>query len=220
MSESEPETETGAANETAGAGGPALEELVAENPEEVAQFIERLGVVNDLLDTADLATAAMDDRMVEELAGTATNLGAAADGLATPDAARLGEATGENAADLADAIETLARLQRSGTLDDLLAMADLVALASNAMDDDMVTDLAATGTKLGEVADTAADDDVARTLESLLEAVGEASAEPTKPLGVRGLVRALRDLDVRRGLGFVFAVARETGRRLREQPGR
>jgi len=139
MSESEPGT--------ADAGEPTLEDLVADNPDEVARFIERLGVVNELLDTADLATAAMDDRMVEELTGTATNLGAAADGLATPEAARLGEATGENADELADAIETLARLQRSGTLDDLLAMADLLALASNAMDDEMVTDLAATGTR-------------------------------------------------------------------------
>jgi len=98
-----------------------------------------------------------------------------------PRPARLGEATGENADELADAIETLARLQRSGTLDDLLAMADLLALASNAMDDEMVTDLAATGTRLGEVADTATDDDVARTLEDVLEAVGEAGDEPTKP---------------------------------------
>ncbi|PGF14048.1 hypothetical protein CP556_23575 [Natrinema sp. CBA1119] len=215
MSEPESEPAPEAAEDAA-----TLEDLVADNPDEVARFLERLGVVNELLDTADLATAAMDDRMVEELAGTATNLGAAADGLATPEAARLGEATGENADELADAIETLARLQRSGTLDDLLAMADLLALASNAMDDDMVTDLAATGTRLGEVADTATDDDVARTLEDVLEAVGEAGDEPTKPLGVRGLVRALRDLDVRRGLGFVIAIARNTGRRRREQSER
>ncbi|WP_265109871.1 DUF1641 domain-containing protein [Halosolutus halophilus] len=212
MSNTEPDTES--VTEAADAGEPTLEELVAENPDEVARFLERIDVVNDLLDTADLATAAMDDRMVQELSGTATNLGAAADGLATPEAAALGEATGENADDLADAIETLARLQRSGTLDDLVAVADVAALGSAAMDDGMVTDLAATGTSLGELADTAADDDVARTLESLLEAVGEASAEPTEPLGIRGLVRALRDLDVRRGLGFVISVARKMGERL------
>ncbi|MFC4541331.1 DUF1641 domain-containing protein [Halosolutus amylolyticus] len=194
---------------------PTLEELVAENPDEVARFLERIDVVNDLLDTADLATAAMDDRMVQELSGTATNLAGAADGLATDEVARLGEATGENADDLAEAIETLAQLQRSGTLDDLVALADVAALGSSAMDDEMVTKLAATGTSLGEVADTAADDDVARTLETVLEAVGDASAEPTEPLGVRGLMRALRDLDVRRGLGFAIAVARNLGKRLR-----
>ncbi|OLZ40603.1 hypothetical protein A6E15_06180 [Natrinema saccharevitans] len=201
--------------ETADAGDPTLEELVAENPDEVARFIERLGVVNELLDTADLATAAMDDRMVQELSGTATNLGAAADGLATDEVPALGEATGENADELADAIETLARLQRSGTLDDLLAMTDLLALASSAMDDDMVTDLAATGTRLGEVADTAADDDVARTLGDLLEAVGEAGSEPAEPVGPVGVAKALRDPDVKAGAGFLLTLAKALGRTTR-----
>ncbi|ELY66348.1 DUF1641 domain-containing protein [Natrinema versiforme] len=208
MSESEPTSES--AEDAA-----TLEDLVADNPDEVARFLERLGAVNELLDTADLATAAMDDRMVEDVAGTATNLGAAADGLATPEAARLGEATGENADELADAIETLARLQRSGTLDDLLAMADLLALASNAMDDEMVTDFAATGTRLGEVANTATDDDVARTLEGLLEAVGEAGSEPADPVGPIGVAKALRDPDVKAGLGFLLSLAKAMGRTTR-----
>ncbi|UHQ95157.1 DUF1641 domain-containing protein [Haloterrigena alkaliphila] len=193
----------------------ALEDLVADNPDDVARFLERLGAVNELLDTADLATVAMDDRMIEDVAGTATNLGAAADGLATPQVARLGEATGENADDLADAIETLARLQRSGTLDDLLAMADLLALASNAMDVEMVIDLAAIGTRLGEVADTATDDDVARTLEGLLEAVGEAGSEPAEPAGPIDVAKALRDPDVKAGLGFLLSLAKAMGRTTR-----
>ncbi|QFU83164.1 DUF1641 domain-containing protein [Natronorubrum aibiense] len=192
-------------------GDPTLEDVVAENPEEVARFLERLDVVNDLLDTADLATAAMDDRMIQELSGTATNLGAAADGLATDEVARLGEATGENADELADAIETIARLQRSGTLDDLVALSDVAALASSALDDEMITELAATGTSLGELADTASDDDVARTLGSVLEAVGEAGSEPAEPVGIRELVRALRDPDVRRGLGFMLTIAGAVG---------
>ncbi|RKD88586.1 DUF1641 domain-containing protein [Halopiger aswanensis] len=208
MSESEPASGPGEDAAT-------LEDLVADNPDEVARFLERVGVVNDLLDTADLATASMDDRMVEGLAGTATNLGAAADGLATEEVAQLGEATGENADELANVIETLAHLQRSGTLDDLLAMTDLLALASNAMDDGMVTDLAAAGTRLGEVADTAADDDVARTLESLLEAVGEAGSEPTEPVGALGAAKALRDPDVKAGMGFLLSLAKALGRTTR-----
>lgn len=208
MSESKPASEPGEDVAT-------LEDLVADNPDEVARFLERVGVVNELLDTADLATAAMNDRMVEELAGTATNLGSAADELATPEVARLGEAAGENADGLADAIETLARLQRSGTLDDLLAMADLLALTLNAMDDEMVTDLAATGTRLGEVADTAADEDVARTLESLLEAVGEAGSEPAEPIGALGAAKALRDPEVKAGMGFLLSLAKALGRTTR-----
>ncbi|MFB6185011.1 MAG: DUF1641 domain-containing protein [Haloarculaceae archaeon] len=195
-----------------------LEALVAENPAEVALFLERLGLVNDLLDTAELATAAMDDRMVQELTATASNLGAAADGAATDDLAKLGESTGENAADLADAIEGMARLQRSGTLDDLLALADAVALGSAALDDEMVTQLAATGSRLGELADVAADDDVADTLETLLEALGEAGDEEPTTVGALGLLGALRDPEVKRGMGFLVAVARALGRDVSGEP--
>ena len=84
MSEHEPEARA----DSVDADASELEDLVAEHPEEVARVLERLGLVNDLLDTADLATAAMDDQMVQELSGTATTLAAAADGLATPDAAK------------------------------------------------------------------------------------------------------------------------------------
>ncbi|MFC6719003.1 DUF1641 domain-containing protein [Natrialbaceae archaeon GCM10025810] len=214
---SESETDAEPATETVDAEEQTLEKLVAENPHEVARFLERIDVVNDLLDTADLATAAMDDRMVQELSGTATNLGAAADGLATEEVARLGEATGENADDLAEAIETLAQLQRSGTLDDLVAVADVAALGSAAMDDGMVTTLAARGTRLGEVAETAADDDVARTLESLLEAVGEAGSEPAEPVGAIGVAKALRDPEVKAGMGFLLALAKAFGRTTRQR---
>ncbi|MDG5777571.1 DUF1641 domain-containing protein [Haloarculaceae archaeon H-GB2-1] len=195
--------------------GSGLESLVAENPEEVARFLERLGLVNDLLDTAELATSAMDDRMVQELTGTATNLGAAADGMATEDLAKLGESTGENAAELADAIEGMAKLQRSGTLDDLLALGDAVALGTAAMDDEMVMKLTATGSKLGELADTAADDDVARSLEAMLEALGEASDEEPTAVGAFGLLGAMRDPEVKQGMGFLVAVARALGRKRR-----
>ncbi|RXK46628.1 DUF1641 domain-containing protein [Halorientalis pallida] len=196
---------------------PEVQAAIAEHPEEVARFLDNLGAVNDLLDGTAVATSAMDDEMVQNLAATGTNLGAAAEGLATPAAAKLGEAAGENADDLAEAIETLARLQRSGTLDDVLALADTLSLLTAAMDDEMVQNLTATGSRLGELADTAADEAVAGSLESVLEAVGEASDQPPEPPGVVGTVRALRDPDVQSGMGFLLAIARALGRDLREE---
>ncbi|WP_335998795.1 DUF1641 domain-containing protein [Halorientalis halophila] len=203
--------------ETEGDLPPEVKAAVAEQPEEVARFLDNLGAVNDLLDGTAVATAAMDDEMVQNLAATGTNLGAAADGLATPEAAKLGEAAGENAGDLAEAIETLARLQRSGTLDDVLALADTLSLLTAAMDDEMVTNLTATGSRLGELADTAADDDVAGSLESVLEALGEAGDQPPEPPGVLGMLRAMRDPDVQAGMGFLLAVAGALGRDLGEE---
>ncbi|WP_136717139.1 DUF1641 domain-containing protein [Halorientalis salina] len=190
---------------------PDVKEAIAENPEEVARFLGHLGEVNDLLDGTAVATSALDDEMIMSLTGTANDLGAAADGMATDELAQLGEATGENAGDLADAIETLARLQRSGTLDDVLALADTLSLVTAAMDDEMVMNLTATGSRLGELADTAADDDVASGLESMLAAVGEASGEAAESPGLRGLVGTLRDPDTQRGMGFLLALANALG---------
>lgn len=189
----------------------ALEEAIAEHPEEVVAFVERLGLVNDLLDTTSLATAALDDRMVMELADTSSLLLESADGLATPETARLAGSVGENAADLDAALETLVRLQRSGTLDELAGLADGLTLATAALDDEMVQSLARTGSRLGEVVDTAAEPETARGLERALRAVGEAEASNPEPLGAMGLVRALRDEEVRRGMGFLVALARGLG---------
>jgi uncharacterized protein YjgD (DUF1641 family) len=217
----EQQEEIGGDDEQAAEAGddlpPAVRAAVAEQPEEVARFLDNLGAVNDLLDGTAVATAAMDDEMVQNLAATGTNLGAAADGLATPEAAELGEAAGENAGDLAEAIETLARLQRSGTLDDVLALADTLSLLTAAMDDEMVQNLTATGSRLGELAETAADEDVAGSLESVLTAVGEAGDQPPEPPGVVGMVRAMRDPDVQSGMGFLLAVARALGQDLNEE---
>jgi uncharacterized protein YjgD (DUF1641 family) len=209
------ETEPDAAESADAEIPPAVAEAIADNPEEIARLLDRLGALNAALDATDVASGALDDRMVQELAGTGANLAAAADGLATEEAAALGEAAGENAEELAAAIEGMARLQRSGTLDDLLAVADVLSLATNAMDDDMVTTLAGTGSRLGEVVDTAADEDVARGLESTLAAVGEASAEPPREIGAVGLLRAMRDPEVRTGMGFLVQLAGAIGRERR-----
>lgn len=191
---------------------PEVREAIADNPEEVARLLGNLEEANDLLDIAALATSAMDDEMVTTLSESGSNLAAAADGMATPEAAQLGEAAGENASELADALESLARLQRTGTLDDVVAMADLVSLMSGALDDEMVMTLAETGTRLGELADTAADDDVVVGLDAMLQAVGEASDQPAQAPGVVGLLNSLRDPEVQRGMGFLLAIARALGR--------
>ena len=189
----------------------ALESAVADHPEEVVAFVERLGLVNELLDTTALATSALDDEMVVRLAGTSSLLAESADGLATPETARLAASVGENAEDLEGALETLVRLERVGTLDELAELADAATLLTAALDDEMVVRLARTGSSLGEVADTAAEPETAQGIKRLLDAVGEAGGEPPEEVGAIGLVRALRDPEVKRGMGFLVALARGLG---------
>lgn len=190
----------------------ALTAAIAENPSEVARFLERLGLVNEFLDAADVVVSGLDDDMVAELAGTSTTLALAANGLATSETIGLGEAVGENAEDLSAAVETLVRLQRDGTLNDVAAFGDLVSLGSAALNDEMVTSLAHTGGRLGELADVAADDETAHGLQTMLEAVGAANAAEVDRVGPIGLVRSLRDPEVQTGMGFLVSLARELGR--------
>jgi uncharacterized protein YjgD (DUF1641 family) len=194
-----------------------LERAIEENPEAVARFVEHLDVVNELLDVVELGSGALEDDMIVELTETAATLAEAGDAAATSGTVRLAESVGENGEDLAAALDTVVELQRTGTLDDLVALADVVSLASGALEDDMVAELASTGTALGEVADEASDPNTVRGLTMVMRAVGEASDpdDPPEPTGVRGIVRAVRDADVRTGIGYFLSVAKALGASLR-----
>lgn len=190
---------------------PELVQAVEENPEEVARLVGNLDQVNDLLDASAVATAAVDDGMVMRLAGDGSALGAAADNAATPELANLGEAVGENADSLAEGVETVVQLQETGTLDDLAAFANTVSLLQAAMDDEMIMKVTETGSRLGELADTAADEDVAGGLEDVLHAVGDATSEEAEPVGIVGLAKALRDPEVKAGMGVALGLLKALG---------
>ncbi|WP_410766023.1 DUF1641 domain-containing protein [Haloferax sp. DFSO60] len=66
----------------------ASDELVAaieNNPEEVALFVERLGLLNELIDVVELGMGAVDDEMIHSLAKTGTAFGEIADDAADPE---------------------------------------------------------------------------------------------------------------------------------------
>jgi len=194
-----------------------LEAAIAENPEAVAELVERLDAVNELLDVLSLGEGALSDEMVRELSATGSTLAESADGLATDETVALAEAVGENGDELREALDTLLTLQRSGTLDELAEVAEVGSLATAALDDEMVASLAGTGAALGEVAQTAADDDTREGVETLLKGVGEAERDPPDRVGAVGLIRRVRDPDVQYGLGYLLAVAGAIGR---ERAGR
>ena len=194
-----------------------LEAAIEQNPEAVAGFVKRLGAVNELLDVLSLGESALDDEMVRELSATGSTLAESADGLATDETVALAAAVGENGDELREALDTLVTLQRSGTLDELAEIAEVGSLATAALDDEMVASLAGTGAALGEVAQTAADDDTRDGVETLLKGVGEAESESPERVGAVGLLRGVRDPEVQYGLGYLLAVASAIGR---ERSGR
>lgn len=193
-------------------GGAELEAAIAENPDAVAEFVRRLDSVNELLDVLALGESALTDEMARDVAGTSASLAEAADGLATEETAGLAATVGSNGDDLEDALESLLTLQRSGTLAELVELAEIASLVTAALDDEMVRSLADTGGSLGELADAAADDDTRAGVETVLSGVGDAERDPPDSVGALGLLRATRDPEVQRGLGYLLAVARGIGR--------
>ena len=190
----------------------ALEEAIAENPEAVAEFVERLDAVDELLDVLTLGESALSDEMMRELSSTAGTLAESADGLATEETVALAAAVGDNGEELTEALDTLVTLQRSGTLDELAEIADVGSLATAALSDEMMRSLAATGSGLGEGADTAADEDTREGITRLLNSVGAAEDTEPKRVGAFGLARNIRDPEVQYGLGYLLALAGAIGR--------
>ena len=189
-----------------------LEAAIEQNPETVAQFVERLDAVNELLDVLSLGENALDDEMVRELSATGATLAESADGIATDETVALAAAVGENGDELREALETLTELQRSGALDELAEVAQVGSLLTAALDDEMVRSLAGTGSALGEVAQTAADDDARDGVKAMLEGVGAAHRSDPEPVGALGLARSVRDPEIQYGLGYLLAVSKAIGR--------
>jgi uncharacterized protein YjgD (DUF1641 family) len=189
-----------------------LAAAIEENPDAVADFVRRLDSVNELLDVLALGESALTDEMARDVSGTTATLAESADAIATDETVDVAGAVGANGAALEDALESLVALQESGTLDELMELAEVVSLLTAALDDEMVRSLAATGSSLGEVAETAADEDASDGIETALTALGEADSETPERVGPVGLLKASRDPDVQHGLGYLVAMARAIGR--------
>lgn len=173
-----------------------FETLVEDNPEDVADLLERLD--EEGADVTSLLSGSTEETRDLELT--------------SDERSALSEAIDGNADELAAGLESLAQIQRTGTLDDLLELSQVASLLMGAMDDEMVMSLSKLASELGGVADTAAEDDVSRGLEDVLHAVGDASEEETEPVGAIGLAKALRDPEVKAGMGVALALVKALGR--------
>lgn len=98
------------------------------------------------------------------------------------------------------------------------AIADGVAEMRGTGDGGLVSNLAGAAPSLGAVLGSASDPrfgpTVALLVESLVDGKEEFSKNPSGPGSVFGLLRALKDDDVSRGLGLLIQVAKALGRKV------
>lgn len=117
-----------------------------------------------------------------------------------------------------NALETLVELEETGTLDDLAAAANVVSLAAEAVDEDMVRSTTRALVHAGELFDSAAGEPEAlQNLELFTAALSETAADPADPpagVGPLGAARKLNDPQVKRGMGFMLQFLGELGDQL------
>lgn len=172
-----------------GGGETALREALDEHGADLAAALEGSDAVGDAVETAILLVASADEDEIEYVADSTANLVRAADGLSTEGVASLAEDVGESGDDLAEALAMVLELQREGHLEDLLELAKTLSTLE-------------------------VDEDAAEGLNTVLGAVGDAEHEH-EPVGLLGFLRGARSRDARAGLGYLLAVLRAQGRRLR-----
>ncbi|AKH98567.1 DUF1641 domain-containing protein [Halanaeroarchaeum sulfurireducens] len=123
-----------------------------------------------------------------------------------------------------NAMETFIEMEQSGTLNDLAEAANTVSLASEAMDDEMVTSMVAAVSQAAELLDRAAGEpEAVRNIELLMAALGDAADDPSEPpesVGMIGALRKMNDPEVQRGLGFLLQVASALGEQLEDRSDR
>lgn len=221
-----------------GDGEAALRAAIDAHGDDLAAVLDQNEHAADLLETAILIVASANEDDVEYITESTANLVNALEGLSTEPVAELAADVGENGDDLAAALETVLAMQREGHLDDFVTIAtafssslspEEVERLAGMLDDDAsevvealdvvlelqreghLEDLVALATTLSTLE---IDDETVRGLNTVLGAIGEAERE-SEPVGIVGMLRGLRSTDARAGLGYLLALLKAQGRRVR-----
>jgi uncharacterized protein YjgD (DUF1641 family) len=223
-----------------GDGEKQIREVLDVHGDDLAAALDRLDDAADVVETAILILASADAEEIDHLTESLGNLVEAADGLSTEEAAALATSVGENGEYLSDTVDTLLEFQQEGRLDDFATIAgafseslspeEVEELASMLEENgaetvealDVVLDLHREG-QLDDLVDLAKvvstleiDADTAAGMNTFLGAVGEAQRE-SEPVGLFGFISGMRSRDARAGLGYLLALLKAQGRRVRER---
>jgi len=223
-----------------GAGEKQIREVLDVHGDDLAAALDRTDEVADLVETTILILASADDDEIDHLTESIGNVVDAADGLSTEEAAALATSVGENGEDLSATVDTLLEFQQEGRLDDFATIASAFSeslspeeveelatmLEENGAETvealDVVLDLHREG-QLDDLVDLAKvvstleiDADTAAGMNTFLGAIGEAQRE-SEPVGLLGFVSGMRSRDARAGLGYLLALLKAQGRRVRER---
>lgn len=172
-------------------------------------------------DVAGAALASVTPGMFNRLAEMAERAGTAVDIATSPEVLELLGQVRASAPALTHAIRRVDELTKSGALDSLLDLAQVLQAAQSSMGDAMIHRLGNLIRVFGEMADLLVVSGLPEKVPALMEAAegakAEAEADPTA-VSLFGLMRALKQPEVQFALKFMLAMARRLPAAAAENP--
>lgn len=129
--------------------------------------------------------------------------------------AKLVEKVAEKGEAILGALEKIIYLEKSGILDELVSYAELITGLRKLPEEMMEADVQDVLSKNLEIVLSLAlsiDDEMIQRVEKIVEAFRQ--AKDFEPVGFTGAMRAMRDPEVQKALGFLIAFARNLGKNL------
>jgi uncharacterized protein YjgD (DUF1641 family) len=125
------------------------------------------------------------------------------------------EKLAENGDSILKAMDKLIYLEKSGILYELLNLSE-IALNLTKMPEELldreIEDIATKNLELLLTLALSVDDDTVKFLNDLVDAFKE--AKEFEPVGISGMLKAMRDPDVQKAIGFMLSFAKNLGKKL------
>lgn len=119
----------------------------------------------------------------------------------------------ENQEHLIEAIDKLVWLEKSGNLDALLGFSALIKIVQDSISDAVVERNMEMISNIGLISTKFTSDRALVLLNALGDAICRCEKEP-EPVGMVGLMKALREPEVQKALGMLLNIARELGKNI------
>lgn len=121
----------------------------------------------------------------------------------------------ENEEILVKALEKLIWLEKSGSLDALIDLVSTIKLIQDSISDAVILKHAEVLTNLGLISAKFTNDRALMLLNAIGDAICMCEKEP-KPAGLKDLITALRDPDVKVALGMILNLLKQLGKVLQK----
>lgn len=119
----------------------------------------------------------------------------------------------ENKDAILSAIDKLVWLEKSGNLDAIIGFASLIKIFQDSLSDAVIDKISELLTNLGLLSAKFTNDRSLMLLNAIGDAICRCEKEP-EPIGLLGIIKALRDPEVKKSIGTLLNIAKGLGKEI------